>query len=102
MLLPEPGAFYIMNRGYLDFERVYRLNQAGSFFVTRAKKNLDARRLYSAPVDRSCGLICDQTVALNGFYASQNYPAYLRRIRYRDPDTRKSLVFLTNHTFRRP
>lgn len=70
MLLPEPGAFYIMDRGYIDFERLYRLHQTGSFFVTRAKRNLDARRLYSAPVDRSSGLICDQTVALNGFYAS--------------------------------
>lgn len=98
LLLPEPGAFYVMDRGYLDFERLYRLDQAGSFFVTRAKRNLDARRLYSAPVDRSSGLICDQTIALNGFYSSQDYPAYLRRIRYRDPDTDKSLVFLTNHT----
>jgi hypothetical protein len=98
LLLPEPGAFYVMDRGYLDFERLYRLDQAGSFFVTRAKRNLDARRLYSAPVDRSTGLICDQTIALNGFYSAQDYPAYLRRIRYRDPDTGKGLVFLTNHT----
>ena len=98
LLLPEPGAFYVMDRGYLDFERLYRLDQAGSFFVTRAKRNMDARRLYSAPVDRSSGLICDQTVALNSFYSSQAYPAYLRRIRYRDPDTKKGLVFLTNHT----
>ena len=98
LLLPEPGAFYIMDRGYLDFARLHRLDQAGSFFVTRAKRNLDARRLYSAPVDRSSGLICDQTVALNGFYSAQDYPAYLRRIRYRDPDTGKGLVFLTNHT----
>jgi len=98
LLLPEPGAFYVMDRGYLDFERLYRLDQAGSFFVTRAKRNMDARRLYSAPVDRSNGLICDQTVALNGYLSSQHYPAYLRRIRYRDPDTGKGLVFLTNHT----
>ena len=98
LLLPEPGAFYIMDRGYLDFARLHRLDQAGSFFVTRAKRNLDARRLYSAPVDRSSGLICDQTIALNGFYSAQDYPAYLRRIRYRDPDTGKGLVFLTNHT----
>ena len=98
LLLPEPGAFYVMDRGYLDFERLYRLDQAGSFFVTRAKRNMDARRLYSAPVDRSGGLICDQTIALNGFYSSQHYPAHLRRIRYRDPDTGKGLVFLTNHT----
>jgi IS4 transposase len=98
LLLPEPGAFYVMDRGYLDFERLYRLDQAGSFFVTRAKRNLDARRLYSAPVDRSSGLICDQTVALKDFYSSQHYPAHLRRIRYRDPDTGKRLAFLTNHT----
>jgi IS4 transposase len=98
LLLPEPGAFYVMDRGYLDFERLYRLDQAGSFFVTRAKRNLDARRLYSAPVDRGTGLICDQTVALNGYLSSQHYPAYLRRIRYREPDTGKGLVFLTNHT----
>jgi len=98
LLRPEPGAFYVMDRGYLDFERLYRLDQAGSFFVTRAKRNMDARRLYSAPVDRSNGLICDQTVALNGYLSSQHYPAYLRRIRYRDPDTGKGLVFLTNHT----
>jgi hypothetical protein len=98
LLLPEPGAFYVMDRGYLDFARLHRLDQAGSFFVTRAKRNLDARRLYSAPVDRSSGLICDQTIALNGFYSAQDYPAYLRRIRYRDPDTGKGLVFLTNHT----
>jgi len=98
LLLPEPGAFYIMDRGYLDFARLYVLAQAGSFFVTRAKSNMNARRLYSAAVDRSTGLICDQTIALNNFYAAKDYPAHLRRIRYRDPDADKSLVFLTNHT----
>lgn len=98
LLLPEPGAFYIMDRGYLDFARLYALGQAGSFFVTRAKRNMNARRLYSAPVDRSTGLICDQTIALNNFYAAKDYPAHLRRIRYRDPETAKNLVFLTNHT----
>jgi hypothetical protein len=98
LLLPEPGAFYIMDRGYLDFARLYVLDQAGSFFVTRAKRNMNARRLYSATADRSTGLICDQTIALNNFYAAKDYPAHLRRIRYRDPDTDKSLVFLTNHT----
>jgi IS4 transposase len=90
------GAFYIMDRGYLDFERLYTLDQAGGFFVTRAKRNLDARRLYSAQVDRGTGLISDQTIALNGFYAAKHYPAHLRRIRYRDPATGKVLVFLTN------
>ena len=89
LLLIEAGAFYIMDRGYLDFERLYALDQAGGFFVTRAKRNLDARRMYSAPVDRDTGLICDQTIALNGFYAAKHYPAHLRRIRYRDPDDRQ-------------
>ena len=96
LLLIEAGAFYIMDRGYLDFERLYALDQAGGFFVTRAKRNLDARRVYSAPVDRDTGLICDQTIALNGFYAAKHYPGHLRRIRYRDPETGKNLVFLTN------
>ena len=96
LLLIEAGAFYIMDRGYLDFERLYALDQVGGFRVTRAKRNLDARRLYSAPVDRDTGLICDQTIALNGFYAAKHYPGQLRRIRYRDPETGKNLVFLTN------
>ena len=96
VLIIEAGAFYIMDRGYLDFERLYALDQAGGFFVTRAKRNLDARRLYSSPVDRGSGLICDQTIALNGFYAAKHYPGHLRRIRYRDPATGKTLRFLTN------
>jgi hypothetical protein len=96
-LLPiEAGAFYIMDRGYLDFERLYALDQAGGFFVTRAKRNLDARRLYSTRVDRATGLICDHTIALNGFYAAKHYPAHLRRVRYRDPESGKRPVFLTN------
>jgi Domain of unknown function (DUF4372)/Transposase DDE domain len=98
LLLPEPGAFYVMDRGYLDFARLYALDQAGSFFVTRARRNMNARRVYSAAVDRSSGLICDQRIALNNFYAARDYPAQLRRIRYRDPETDKNLVFLTNHT----
>lgn len=98
LLLPEPGAFYVLDRGYTDYARFYVLDQAGSFFVTRARRNMDARRIYSAPVDRNTGLICDQTIAFNGPRAAADYPAYLRRIRFRDPDTRQSLVFLTNHT----
>ena len=98
LLLPEPGAFYVMDRGYLDFARLYALDQARSFFVTRAKRYMNARRLYSAAVDRDTGLICDQTIALNNFYAVRDYPAHLRRVRYRDPETDKNLVFLTNHT----
>jgi hypothetical protein len=96
LIIIEAGAFYIMDRGYLDFERLYALDQAGGFFVTRAQRNLDARRVYSAKVDRRTGLISDHTIALNGFYAAKNYPGHLRRIRYRDPETGKTLVFLTN------
>jgi len=97
LLVPEAGAFYVMDRAYLDFERLYALSQMGAFFVTRAKLNMDARRLYSAPTDRSTGVICDQTIALNGFYSSQHYPQHLRRIRFKDPETGKTLAFLTNN-----
>jgi len=96
-LLPEAGAFYVMDRGYLDFERLFRLHSAGSFFVTRGKSNLKAQRRYSRPVDRSTGLICDQTVFLTGFYSSQNFETPLRRIRFNDPKTGKRFVFLTNN-----
>ncbi len=97
LLLPEPGAFYIMDRGYLDFARLHRLHEMQSFFVIRAKSNLKAERRYSHPVDRSTGLICDQTIVLNGFYSLKDYPVPLRRVRYRDPESGKGLVFLTNH-----
>jgi hypothetical protein len=70
VVIPEPGAFYVMDRGYIDFARLYTLHQAGAFFVTRVKSNFDARRAFSAPTDRSTGIACDQTVTLNGFYAS--------------------------------
>jgi hypothetical protein len=96
-LVPEAGAFYVMDRGYLDFERLARLDDAGSFFVTRAKSNLKARRRYSRPVDRSTGLICDQTVLLTGFYSRQGFDRPLRRIKFNDPKTGKRLVFLTNN-----
>jgi hypothetical protein len=96
LIIIEAGAFYIMDRGYLDFKRLYALDQARGFFVTRAKRNLNARRLYSAKVDRSTGLISDQSIMLNGHYAAKRYPGHLRRIRYRDPETGKVLVFLTN------
>lgn len=96
LLTPEPGAFYVMDRGYLDFARLYALHQAGSFFVTRAKSNSKFKRLRSQPVDRSTGLICDQPVELTVFYSHHGYPERLRRIRYRDPQGRR-LVFLTNH-----
>ncbi len=97
LLLPEPGAFYVMDRGYIDFERLHHLHEAGSFFVTRAKSNLKAQRRYSHPVDRSTGLICDQTIVLAGFYSRQDFDTPLRCIRFKDPETGKSLVFLTNN-----
>jgi hypothetical protein len=96
-LLPEPGAFYILDRGFIDFARLYRFHQAGSFFVIRAKSNTKAQRRYSNRVDRSTGLMCDQTIVLTGMYSPQDYQAPLRRIRFRDPETTKSLVFLTNN-----
>ncbi len=96
-LLPEPGAFYIMDRGFLDFERLYRFHEAGSFFVTRGKSNLQVQRRYSHPVDRTTGLICDQSVVLTGFYSHQGFEAPLRRIRFKDPETAKTLIFLTNN-----
>jgi len=98
MLTFEAGAFYVMDRGYLDFTRLHRLHQAGAFFVTRAKRGMDARRVYSNPVDRSTGLICDQFVMLTGYYPVRNYPEHLRRIKFKDPETGKTLVFLTNNT----
>jgi Domain of unknown function (DUF4372)/Transposase DDE domain len=97
LLLPEAGAFYVMDRGYLDFARLYGLHQSGGFFVTRAKRNMNFQRVHASPIDRSTGLICDQSVTLNNFYAAQDYPGQLRRVRYKDPVTHKSLVFLTNH-----
>ena len=96
LLLPEAGAIYIMDRGYLDFVRLHVLQRAGAFYVTRSKANLDARRSYSALTDRSTGILCDHTIALNGFYSHQHYPDYLRRIRFKDPETGKTLLFLTN------
>ncbi len=98
-ILPvEAGSFYVLDRGYLDYRRLYTMHQAGAFFVTRAKEGMDARRVYSAAVDRASGIVCDQRVMLNGFYAAQHYPEYLRRIRLKDPESGKSLVFLTNNT----
>jgi len=96
-LLPEPGAFYIMDRGFLDFARLFRFHQAGSFFVTRAKSNTRAQRRYSRPVDRNTGLICDQTIVLTGHFTSDHFPAPLRRIRFRDPQSGHTLTFLTNN-----
>ena len=96
-LIAEPGAFYVMDRGYIDFERLGRLSEAGSFFVTRAKSNLKVQRRYSHKVDKTTGLICDQTVLLTVFYSRQGFDAPLRRIKFKDPQSQKSLVFLTNN-----
>jgi hypothetical protein len=98
MILPEAGAIYVMDRGYVDFARLYGLHQAGAFFVTRAKSNLNAHRVYSAATDRTTGVIADQTITLDGHYTRQDYPVHLRRVRFRDPKTGKTLVFLTNQT----
>jgi hypothetical protein len=98
MLVPEAGAIYVMDRGYVDFARLYGLHQAGAFFVIRAKSNLDAHRVYSAVTDRTTGVIADQTIALDGRYTRKDYPDHLRRVRFRDPETKKTLVFLTNQT----
>jgi hypothetical protein len=96
-LLPEPGAFYIMDRGFLDFERLFRFHEAGSFFVTRGKSNLKAQRRYSHPVDRTTGLVCDQTIVLKSFYSLKGFETPLRRIRFKDPKSGKRLIFLTNN-----
>jgi len=96
ILIPEPGSYYIMNRGYLDFERLYRLHQDKAFFVIRAKKNFQFRRLYSRAVDKTTGLRCDQTVKLTGYKSSQYYPEKLRRVKYYDAENNRYLVFLTN------
>ena len=100
LLLPEPGAFYVMDRGYLDVERLHRLHDAGSVFVTRAQSNLQAPRRYSHPVDRRTGLMCDQTIVLTGFYSCQGFATPLRRLRFNDPVTGKRLVFLTTNVAR--
>ena len=97
-ILPlEAGAFYIMDRGYLDFTRLHMISQAGAFFVIRAKSNLKCRRVYSHLTDRATGLICDQSVMLTGFYQAKGYPDKLRRVKYYDAKTDKTLVFLTNN-----
>ena len=94
----EPGSFYVMDRGYVDFERLYSMNQKGAFFVTRAKRGMDARRMRSFPVNKEEGVICDQMIELNAAKSARNYPQHLRRIRFKDAETDKTLVFLTNNT----
>ena len=96
-LIPEPGSFYVMDRAYLDFARLYVLTLCSSFFVIRAKSNLQFRRLYSHPADRVSGLICDQSILLTGIKSSEAYPEKLRRIKYFDAETQKRFIFLTNN-----
>lgn len=90
--MPEPGAIYVMDRGYVDFGRLHTLHLASAFFVTQAKSNMDFHRVYSAKTDRDVGIICDQTIALDGFCTKQDYPTHLRRVRFNDPETGKTLV----------
>ena len=97
ILIPEAGSFYIMDRGFLDFARLYRLQQASAFFVIRAKRNMVCRRVYSHTVDKSTGLRCDQTIALTGQLTQYDYPIHLRRIKFYDAEHDRQLVFLTNN-----
>jgi hypothetical protein len=96
-LIPEPGAFYVMDRGFLDYARLYRLHQAGSFFVTRARSNMEHARRYSRAVEPNSGVISDQTIVFTGFYAQRDFPSALRRVRFTDQATTRTLVFLTNN-----
>ncbi len=96
LLEVEAGAIYVMDRGYVDFARLHSLHLGGAFFVTRAKSNMMAHRVYSMPTDLSSGIICDQRILLDGYYTQHHYPAQLRRVRFKDPETDKTLVFLTN------
>jgi len=96
-LVFDPGAFYVMDRGYMDFGRLHHIHRASAFFVTRAKANTRFRRRYSGPADKATGIRFDQTVLFTGFYSHQQYPDVLRRIGYTDPDTNKTLIFLTNN-----
>ncbi len=97
LLVPEPGAFYIMDRGYVDFERLFLLHRLGAFFVVRAKSNIKFRRRYSAAADRSTGVCCDQTIVLTGVKSRKLYPQPLRRVGYRDAQSDRRFDFLTNH-----
>lgn len=93
----EANSFYIMDRGYVDYQRLYRIDQCNAFFVTRAKDNMNYRRLYSHPKDKTNGVLYDQTIMLNNHYASKDYPEKMRRIKFKDDDTGKILIFLTNN-----
>jgi transposase len=96
-LIPEPGSFYIMDKGYLDFKRLFLINQWSAFFVIPAKSNFKCRRIYSHPIDKSTGLKYDQTIILTGFYAHKDYPEKIRRIKYYDSEHNNLFIFLTNN-----
>jgi hypothetical protein len=96
LLVPEPGAIYVMDRGHVNFTRLYALHQVGAFFVTRSKSNMKFHRLHSTKTDRAVGIICDQTIALDGFYTHRGYLGLLWRVQLKDPETGKALVFITN------
>jgi hypothetical protein len=93
----EAGAFYVMDRGYVDFSRLYKLHQAGAFFISRAKRGMNARRVYSSQSDGTSGVVCDQKIALIDLHASNRYLIHLCRVCYKDPDSGKTLIFLTNN-----
>ena len=97
LIVPEAGAIYVMDRGYVDFRRLFTLHQAGAFFVTRAKSNMKYHRVYSLRRDKTTGVSADQSIKLDGFYTRRDYTGHLRRIRFHDPETGKRLVFLTNN-----
>ncbi len=97
VLIPEPGSYYIMDRGYIDYKRFYRLNKELGYFVVRAKRNLKFKRLYSNKIDKSTGLRCDQVVKLSGYYQKKDYPETIRRVKFFDAENKKNLVFLTNN-----
>ena len=93
----EPNGFYILDRGFVDYKRLYNIDQQKAWFVTRAKTTMKCRRIYSAKVDRTKGVLYDKTIMLVNFYASKNYPSKLRRIKYFDVETNKRFIFLTNN-----
>jgi len=97
IIIPEAGAFYVMDRAYIDFARLYRLHLSNSFFVIRAKSNINFKRIYSHPIDRTTGVLCDQTISLTGFYPSKGYPDKLRQIKYHYLQRDMHLVFITNN-----
>jgi hypothetical protein len=97
VLLYEPGGFYILDRGYIDYKRLYNIHQQKAFFVTRAKDNFRFIRMYSAKADKSKNIRCDQTIKLYGFYSCKDFPEKLRRIKYYDVEQKRALIFLTNN-----